>query len=56
MRSRSSPPKKIAGGTVKSFLRLKGFERYIGGVILFDETLRQGTRDGVAFADRNMHG
>jgi len=27
-----------------------GIERYIGGVILFDETLRQGTRDGTPFA------
>ena len=26
-------------------------ERYIGGVILFDETLRQGTRDGTPFAE-----
>ncbi len=28
----------------------EGIERYIGGVILFDETLRQGTRDGTPFA------
>lgn len=28
-----------------------GIEDYIGGVILFDETLRQKTRDGVPFAD-----
>ncbi len=28
-----------------------GIEQYLGGVILFDETLRQGTRDGVAFAE-----
>jgi fructose-bisphosphate aldolase class I len=27
-----------------------GIERYIGGVILFDETLRQSTRDGVPFS------
>ena len=27
-----------------------GIERYIGGVILFDETLRQSTRDGIPFA------
>ncbi|MDA8128639.1 MAG: fructose-bisphosphate aldolase class I [Betaproteobacteria bacterium] len=27
----------------------EGIERYIGGVILYDETLRQGTRDGVPF-------
>lgn len=26
-----------------------GIERTLGGVILFDETLRQGTRDGVSF-------
>lgn len=26
-----------------------GIERYIGGVILYDETLRQNTRDGVPF-------
>lgn len=26
-----------------------GIEQYLGGVILFDETLRQSTRDGVAF-------
>ena len=26
-----------------------GVERYIGGVILFDETLRQSTRDGIPF-------
>jgi len=26
-----------------------GIERYVGGVILFDETLRQGTRDGIPF-------
>ena len=26
-----------------------GIERYVGGVILFDETLRQSTRDGVPF-------
>lgn len=29
----------------------QGIERYIGGVILFDETLRQGTREGIPFAD-----
>jgi fructose-bisphosphate aldolase class I len=28
----------------------EGIERYIGGVILFDETLRQGTHDGTPFA------
>lgn len=28
----------------------EGIERYIGGVILFDETLRQCTRDGIPFA------
>jgi len=28
----------------------EGIERYIGGIILFDETLRQGTRDGTPFA------
>jgi len=28
----------------------EGIERYIGGVILFDETLRQRTRDGTPFA------
>jgi fructose-bisphosphate aldolase class I len=28
-----------------------GIERYVGGVILFDETLRQRTRDGVPFAE-----
>src|SRR5574340_872152 len=27
-----------------------GIERYVGGIILFDETLRQSTRDGVPFA------
>src|SRR5512139_1524124 len=27
----------------------EGIERYVGGVILFDETLRQSTRDGVPF-------
>jgi fructose-bisphosphate aldolase class I len=27
-----------------------GIERYVGGVILFDETLCQGTRDGIPFA------
>ena len=26
-----------------------GIERYVGGVILYDETLRQGTRDGTPF-------
>ena len=26
-----------------------GIERHVGGVILFDETLRQSTRDGVPF-------
>ena len=26
-----------------------GIERYVGGVILFDETLRQSTRDGIPF-------
>ena len=31
-------------------LTAKGIERHIGGVILFDETLRQKTRDGVTFA------
>lgn len=35
-----------------------GIERYIGGVILFDETLRQSTRNGVPFpallADRGI--
>jgi fructose-bisphosphate aldolase, class I len=29
----------------------EGIESYIGGVILFDETLRQGTREGIPFAD-----
>ncbi|BAV33706.1 fructose-bisphosphate aldolase [Sulfuricaulis limicola] len=28
----------------------EGIERYIGGIILFDETLRQRTRDGTLFA------
>src|SRR4030067_3558786 len=28
----------------------EGIERYIGGVILFEETLRQSTRDGTPFA------
>ncbi len=28
----------------------EGIERYIGGVILFDETLRQSSRDGMPFA------
>src|SRR4030066_1144271 len=26
-----------------------GIERFVGGVLLFDETLRQSTRDGVPF-------
>ncbi|HEO98937.1 MAG TPA: fructose-bisphosphate aldolase class I [Epsilonproteobacteria bacterium] len=29
----------------------EGIERYIGGVILYDETLRQSTRDGMPFAE-----
>lgn len=29
----------------------EGIERYVGGVILFDETLRQGTQDGTPFAE-----
>ena len=29
----------------------EGIERYIGGVILFDETLRQCTSDGIPFAE-----
>jgi len=29
----------------------EGIERYIGGVILYDETLRQSTRDGTPFAE-----
>jgi fructose-bisphosphate aldolase class I len=29
----------------------EGIERYISGVILFDETLRQSTRDGTPFAE-----
>ncbi|SCY42019.1 class I fructose-bisphosphate aldolase [Nitrosospira sp. Nsp13] len=29
----------------------EGIERYIGGVILFDETLRQSSRDGTPFAE-----
>jgi len=29
----------------------EGIERYIGGVILFDETLRQSTADGTPFAE-----
>jgi len=28
----------------------EGIERYVGGVILYDETLRQSTREGVPFA------
>ncbi|MCK9175754.1 MAG: fructose-bisphosphate aldolase class I [Desulforhopalus sp.] len=28
----------------------EGIEHYIGGVILFDETLRQSTQDGISFA------
>jgi fructose-bisphosphate aldolase, class I len=28
-----------------------GIERYLGGVILYDETLRQGTGDGIPFAE-----
>jgi fructose-bisphosphate aldolase class I len=35
-----------------------GIERYVGGIILYDETLRQSTRDGVPFprllADRGI--
>lgn len=27
----------------------EGIERYVGGIILFDETLRQSTRDGIPF-------
>src|SRR3989344_2584830 len=27
-----------------------GIHRYVGGVILFDEAIRQGTRDGVPFS------
>ncbi|MCF8383894.1 MAG: fructose-bisphosphate aldolase class I [Chlorobium sp.] len=33
----------------------EGIERHIGGVILFDETLRQSTRDGTPFA-RHLSG
>ncbi len=33
----------------------EGIEAYIGGVILFDETLRQGTRDGIPFAQLLMN-
>ncbi|UFH60175.1 class I fructose-bisphosphate aldolase [Sulfurovum mangrovi] len=29
----------------------EGIERYIGGVILYDETLRQSTKDGTPFAE-----
>lgn len=29
----------------------KGIERYIGGIILYDETLRQSSRDGTPFAE-----
>ncbi|MFT7879516.1 MAG: class I fructose-bisphosphate aldolase [Sulfurimonas sp.] len=29
----------------------EGIERYIGGIILYDETLRQSTRDGTPFAE-----
>ena len=29
----------------------EGIERYVGGVILFDETLRQSTCDGIPFAE-----
>jgi fructose-bisphosphate aldolase class I len=29
----------------------EGIERYVGGVILFDETLRQSTQDGTPFAE-----
>lgn len=32
-------------------LTTKGLEDFISGVILFDETLRQGTEDGVSFPD-----
>ena len=31
-------------------LTTEGLEQHVGGVILFDETLRQSTRDGVPFA------
>lgn len=31
-------------------LTTDGLEQHVGGVILFDETLRQSTRDGVPFA------
>jgi fructose-bisphosphate aldolase class I len=31
-------------------LTADGIERYVGGVILYDETLRQSTRDGIPFA------
>lgn len=31
-------------------LTTEGIESYIGGVILYDETLRQGTKDGTPFA------
>ena len=29
----------------------EGIEQYIGGIILYDETLRQSTRDGIPFAE-----
>ena len=33
----------------------EGIEAYIGGVILFDETLRQGTQNGIPFAQLLMN-
>ena len=34
----------------ENLLTTEGLEQHVGGVILFDETLRQSTRDGVPFA------
>ena len=50
-RSSWSPPKSIAAPTARCCSRHPGHREWISGVILYDETIRQKTRDGVTFPD-----
>ena len=48
--SASRAPRRTAAPIARCSSRRRGFPHYVSGVILFDETLRQSTKDGVNFA------
>ena len=50
-RSMSNAPRRTAAPTAACSSPRPGIEQYLSGVILFDETLRQKTNDGMPFGD-----